>query len=204
MSVFYTVNCRPLQDADELKRVLHMLHDDRRQKTIRLLQPQKRAQSAAVGLLTNYLLRGHAVAYNEFGQPIVPNDPDTHISPSHTGDWVFCAISDSPIGIDAQVVSPRSQGVVERLFSPMERTATSDDDFTRIWTYKEAYYKQLGNAPMSTIAITDFSRSPHYDTFTDCFYWHDYFRQSIHVTACVKKEQALPSEIIELSIADIS
>ncbi len=203
MSVIYAVNCRPLLDADKLNTVLPLLSDARRQKTCRLIQPQKRAQSAAAGLLADHLLQGKTIVYNDLGQPIVPSDPAIHVSLSHTDDWVFCAIAGSPIGLDAQILTPRNRGVVARLFSAMEQDVKTDDDFTRIWTYKEAYYKLCGKVPLSTMSKTDFSRTPRYDEFTECYYRHDRFNESIHVTVCVRQEESLPTDIILLEISDI-
>ena len=203
MSAIYAVNCRLLSDADKLNTVLPLLSDARRQKTGRLIQPQNRAQSAADGLLTDHLLQGKPIAYNHFGQPIVPSDPDIHISLSHTGDWVFCAIGDSPIGLDAQMLSPLNRGVINRIFSAPEQDVKSDDDFTRIWTHKEAYYKLCGSVPLSTISKTNFSRTTQYDEFTGCYYQHARFNDSIHITACVRQEASLPTEIITLELSDI-
>lgn len=203
MSVIYVVNCRALLDADKLNTALPRLSESRRQKTLCLIQPQKRAQSAAAGLLTSHLLSGAEIAYNDAGQPIVVNAANLYISISHTDDWVFCAISDSHIGIDAQVLSAYKQGVADHLFSASERRMKTDEDFTRIWTHKEAYYKLQGNISLAEIANTDFSHTLQYDTLTDCYYRHFVFKKTIHLTACVKQEDTLPNEIVELSIDDI-
>lgn len=203
MSVIYSVNCRPLLDIDTLNDVLPDLSQARRQKISRLVPPLKRAQYAAAGLLTNHLLNGADIAYDDNGRPFVPLDPDTHISLSHTDDWVFCAVSDAAIGIDAQVITPRRQEVVNRLFSQAEQSVQTDEEFTQIWSYKEAYYKLLGRVSLTTLSRTNFACLPTYDTLTDCYYRSDCLNRRIYLTACVRAKESLPSEIIELSITDL-
>lgn len=203
MSAIYAVNCHALLDADKLNTVLPLLDDARRQKVQRLAHPLKRAQSAAAGLLTAHLLNGEAISYDSTGRPTVPNKQDTHISITHTDEWVFCAISGSPIGIDAQIITQQRQNINNRLFSKSEQRAQTDADFTRIWTCKEAFYKLSGCVPLALLSKTDFLKTPSYDNITDCYYHCRLFPDNIYITACSKEKDALPNTIIEVSLTDL-
>ncbi len=203
MTVIYAACCQPLMDEERLNTTLPRLDRIRRQKTRRLQSAQKRAQSATVGLLINHLFGDDAVDYDTNGRPFIPNKPAEHISISHTDNWVFCAVSCVPIGMDAQVFTPRKSGVVRRLFSAPEQDVQSDEDFTRIWTLKEAYYKLCGNAPHSVIRDTEFSRSPSpYDPVTGCYYHSIVFKDHLFLSVCAHSKDALPINISEIALSD--
>ena len=78
---------------------------------------------------------------------------------SHSGDYVLCAVSDKPIGVDIEQVKPFRAGLVGRYLTEAEaayvwKDVTSDDGivtapeictrFYRTWTAKEAYVKMTG------------------------------------------------------------
>lgn len=76
-----------------------------------------------------------------------------HISLSHSGDWVACAISSDPIGIDLEVPAKARNfsGIAEMICGASERELLStlpDQEkqsvFYRLWTLKEARGKRDG------------------------------------------------------------
>lgn len=80
-------------------------------------------------------------------------DSGWHVSLSHSGEWVACALAPSPVGVDLEL--PRRQrdiaGVAAFAFSPeeCERLAALPDDsradeFHRLWSLKEARGKRTG------------------------------------------------------------
>lgn len=74
------------------------------------------------------------------------------ISLSHSGRWVVCALSDTPVGADVQVVRPISDAVLRR-FMPDATPDIDDRSRTRLWTYYEACLKRYGSrAEMMTDA----------------------------------------------------
>lgn len=66
------------------------------------------------------------------------------ISLSHSGRWVICALSDTPVGVDVQVVRPISDAVLRR-FMPDATPDSDDRSRTRLWTYYEACLKRYGS-----------------------------------------------------------
>lgn len=74
-----------------------------------------------------------------FGRPVFTKQPAPNFSISHCKTHVFCAISKSPVGIDAE---PRDRNVspltISRLTTPEERKGLS---FLEIWTLRESYLK---------------------------------------------------------------
>jgi 4'-phosphopantetheinyl transferase len=74
-----------------------------------------------------------------------------HVSLTHAGDWVGCAISDAPVGLDVEVVTPR---VASRIAGALpawtvnELLALPEPDRSHhavgLWTAIESYLKLLG------------------------------------------------------------
>lgn len=108
------------------------------------------------------------------GKPYFPAFPDFHYNISHSGDYVVCAVSDHPVGIDLQKINDNAERclkIAKRFFSEEEQNAlrellpdsentenpvgSSDfcdrsaslpfcTYFTRCWTAREAYIKLTG------------------------------------------------------------
>ena len=86
-----------------------------------------------------------------------------HFSISHTKHYVFCALSDSPVGIDAEEkarqIDPR---LAEKILSPGEalRFAEAEDKrlaLLKLWVLKEAAAKLSGEGLRGYPNHTDFS-----------------------------------------------
>ena len=85
----------------------------------------------------------------KMGKPYFPGGK-VHFSISHTKNWVFCAVSDRPIGIDAEELSRDiSLSLAEKILSPMELAqfrSAPDPKRTLLtfWVLKEADAKCTG------------------------------------------------------------
>lgn len=83
------------------------------------------------------------------GKPFFPSAPNIHFSISHSGDLVFCAVSDRPVGVDVETVKPRRADLPRRVFSDgdYDRYLALGGDwpaFYTLWTEKEAAAKVTG------------------------------------------------------------
>ncbi len=96
-------------------------------------------------------------SYGEKGKPRA--NVSTHFNVSHSGDFVLCAVSDTPVGADIEQIKPFRAGLVGRYFTdaeaayvwggdPLPDGSVTDPDtcarFCRVWTAKEAYVKMTG------------------------------------------------------------
>lgn len=85
----------------------------------------------------------------EMGKPYFPGT-GVHFSVSHTRNWVFCAVSDRPIGIDAEEMDRNiSLALAEKVLSAMEMDqfhAAPDKRkaLLTFWVLKEAAAKCTG------------------------------------------------------------
>ena len=86
-----------------------------------------------------------------------------HFSISHTKGHVFVALSDKPIGIDAEERDrPVNLRLAEKILSPAERTrydAAADKRaaLLKLWVLKEAWVKYTGTGLQGYPNQTDFS-----------------------------------------------
>ena len=89
------------------------------------------------------------ICRTERGKPYFVGE-NVHFSISHTKNWVFCAVSDRPIGIDAEELSRDiSLSLAEKILSPTELAQFRDAPDQRralltFWVLKEADAKCTG------------------------------------------------------------
>ena len=98
---------------------------------------------------------------NEYGKPFLLNH-DVHFNISHAGDYIACAISDEPIGIDVETMKPFDIKIADRFFLPDEvayiKAVDKKQRFYEIWTKKESRIKWEGKGlhiPLSSFSVFD-------------------------------------------------
>ncbi len=87
----------------------------------------------------------------EYGKPFLPDFSELHFNISHSGEWVVCAVSNMPVGIDVEEIKPVDMQVAETVFALGEldkfksiRDAEKLDAFYDLWTLKESCMKAAG------------------------------------------------------------
>lgn len=149
---------------------------DKQQRILRQRIKQNADTMVAGSALVRYVLRkvfhiprdAH-IAYGEFGKPYLPDYPNVYFNLSHSGQYVVCAVSDRPVGIDIQVIRPYYLDVVRRVYNPREleqikNSADPASEFTKLWTKKEAYLKMLGCGLITDIKATAYSTASQMKT----------------------------------------
>ena len=78
------------------------------------------------------------------GKPLFPGQSDHWFSLSHCGRLALCSLSDSPVGVDIELVRPRRPGLPAYALSgdELSRFDGSWEDFYRLWTLKESWCKR--------------------------------------------------------------
>jgi len=146
--------------------------DPRRAARLERLHRDEDFQRGVVGgLLVSHLVRRvvHGVkeilhfGTGEFGKPYLLRHPGLHFNISHSGGWVVCAVSSSPVGIDVEEIRPVDFDIARRFFSRSEydelmQRAPADrlDQFYNLWTVKESYVKMNGHGlsqPLDAFAV---------------------------------------------------
>lgn len=90
-----------------------------------------------------------AISRTEQGKPFFPDFPQLHFNLSHSGSFALCALDDSPVGVDIEVIRPHHPRLAQRICSPaeLEWVNTQPDPhraLLSLWTKKEARVKQDG------------------------------------------------------------
>lgn len=86
---------------------------------------------------------------DEEGKPYLTSPDGASLPPqislSHSGKWVVCALSDSPVGVDVQVVRSISNAVFGRFLPDIDVSNADDRAKTTHWTRYEACLKRYGS-----------------------------------------------------------
>ena len=132
------------------------------QEYINGLNPLKKDQSLAARCLLSFLLKEmnftvsiENLSSTNSGKPYFA-DSNVFISLTHSKEYVGCAVSDKPVGIDIEQIKDVKDSVIERVCSKDEISylaKSCKDEFFTLWTLKEAYIK----AASETIKMSEIS-----------------------------------------------
>ncbi|MGN0674423.1 MAG: 4'-phosphopantetheinyl transferase family protein [Oscillospiraceae bacterium] len=114
----------------------------------------KEQHEAAHGLLRavlkkHYKIENYIIDHGAHGKPYLADHPDLHFNLSHCCGLVLCGVSESNIGVDAELIRPYSGNAAKRIFTDTEaelirQSEAADEMFFRLWTLKEALGKNIG------------------------------------------------------------
>lgn len=84
----------------------------------------------------------------KYGKPFLSNYPHIHFNISHSMDYVVCAVSDSPVGVDMEHIQGMDDDVAKHYFSGSEYEyilkRNKKEAFFELWVLKESYMKMTG------------------------------------------------------------
>lgn len=136
-----------------------MLSTERIERISRYKLKEDRIRSILSEILVKYMLcEQHQLLleeinfkYNEYGKPFLLEPYNVYFNISHSGQWIICGSSDTPIGVDIEGRTTGIMSIANRFFSRNEydyiRNECSIDQkdmFCKIWTLKESYIKCIG------------------------------------------------------------
>ena len=202
------------------ERLKHYLHTD----DYGLLAVKNNSQMAsALGkIMVQYLLGKQktnqgkispfSFAYTKEGKPYIPMQPNFCFNISHTKEWVAVAVTDTPIGIDIEMLRVYKPEVAKRFFHKDEYAfleSLPNDlrnvSFTRLWTVKESYVKCTG-----TGIANNFDKFAISMNFTDVeitgndtpVFFKQYNCDGLFVSVC-STTNLFPNNIMLLTIEEI-
>ena len=122
----------------------------------------------ALSRSANYNLRQIHIVIGENNKPVLAKNTNTlqwHFNISHSGDLVTCALANSEVGIDIEMISHDVDylSIARANFSDEEaswvaaKPASVNERFVALWTIKEAYLKAIGiglAVPISRVMTT--------------------------------------------------
>jgi 4'-phosphopantetheinyl transferase len=149
---------------------------------------------------------------NEYGKPFLLGVDKIHFNISHSGNWVVCAISDYPVGIDVETIKPTDFEIAKRFFSKYEYTAlkSQPDDqkqtyFFKLWTLKESYIKAVGKGlsiPLDsfTISVENSAIINSDETLSDYSLYHSSLDSSSFYAICSKNNDSHEKTIFNVRL----
>lgn len=136
---------RPLTER-ETAVMLDLLPSERRERVLRLKQPEKRREVLCAYMLLRLALRERyqwrefpAICRSAQGKPCFPEHPEVHFNLSHTAGAVLVGLSDQPVGVDIEKLRPVSRRAMYALAG-----VTTEEAFFRSWVRREARVKRTG------------------------------------------------------------
>lgn len=137
---------RPLTER-ETEAMLTMLPPQRRDRLLRLREPEKRREPLCAYLMLRLALwqtQGWRelpdMALSERGKPWFPDRPEVHFNLSHTTGAVLVGVSDQALGVDIERIRPVGQRMMVRLAH-----VTTEQAFFESWVRREARAKRSGD-----------------------------------------------------------
>ena len=166
-------------DEKLYKKAYNIVTEGRRSKADKLRFNEDKCRCIAAGLLLNYALRqekvdnhseivmvdiikacdgydksyDYKIKYQKKGKPYFKDYKELNFNITHSGKYVACAISDTPIGIDMEGNRKDVCSIARRFFNKdesewvcmAESESEQKERFLKIWTFKEAYSKMTGD-----------------------------------------------------------
>ncbi|GAB3246182.1 4'-phosphopantetheinyl transferase family protein [Chitinimonas naiadis] len=168
------VGALPLQDAESAR-------------LAQISRPARREQFLAGRWLARHLLHqalgGQAadwqISADAGVKPHIVGYPDLHLSLSHTGGWIACAIGDSPLGLDVERVQAQRDTLSmaelvcdAREYATLQALPESERamHFVALWTRKEAWLKREG-APFDLSNLCHIGSEPAPASQADVASW---------------------------------
>lgn len=182
-----------------------------RQKIEKSKKPASKRQRILVYMLLKYcILKEYPeneigdFSYSKHGKPYIKG-AEYHFNYTHTNSAVACAVSQSPIGIDAQDIVLNYQKVMYRACCNQEirwlrLSQQPERDFTKLWALKEAYIKQKGTGIWDAIDQLDFSGQTEsaWERWNRYFYLINSFKYVIAVCSQKKEPQIKKVSLFDL------
>lgn len=155
---------------EEFNSLMSCISPKKRKKILMFRNYEDSLRSLFADILARYMLCGRLKISNQqlifdnnpYGKPFVLNRK-VHYNISHSGNWVVCAVSDLPIGIDTEEPGPIDLKIAESFFSSSENDMilhAKDEEkiklFYKLWVLKESYIKMHGmglSIPLNSFSI---------------------------------------------------
>lgn len=105
--------------------------------------------------------KGLKFARGEYGKPYLENNGNVHFNISHSSSLAVCAIAESPVGVDTELIREFPERVMKRCFTENEIETVKQSDlpemsFFQLWTLKESYIKAIGKGLLYPMKKAEF------------------------------------------------
>ncbi len=138
----------------DINNIPRSISEDRIKKSSKYFHKKDKKLSIGVEILLNHALDKIGVTdsifdIDEYGKPFLKNYPDIYFNLSHSENYVACAVSDSPVGVDIEYIHDIDLNIAKHYFYGSEYDYILNNDnkekaFFDLWVLKESYMKMTG------------------------------------------------------------
>lgn len=144
-TVLYATNINTLTASEYNESLDNIISSRAKEKIGNFKFISDRKRSLCGELLVRYMIANKDIVLDvdSNGKPYCKNFPEIHFNISHSGDWVICAICDSPIGVDIEKIGHADLQIAKRFFTEYEyrqllnQETNRSELFYKLWTLKE-------------------------------------------------------------------
>ncbi len=132
----------------------NFVSEDRLKYSKKYFNQKDRILSISGEVLLRYILRkieiyNPIIVNDYYGKPFLKNFPNIHFNISHCEEYVFCGVSNYPIGVDIECIHDIDLNIAKTQFHPKEYEYINNsndkiESFFEIWVLKESYLKMKG------------------------------------------------------------
>lgn len=165
-----------LMAEEKRKRVDRFHFEDDKKRTVCGDMLARQMIAAQCGICEESIL----ISATANGKPYT-DDAALELNISHSGDYVLCAVSHNPIGVDIERIRPIEDNLLRFVCTDEELSFVTDSTapekeqlhrFFRVWTEKEAYFKYRGTGITELKGISIFDEA--LAAYTTTFFEGDY------------------------------
>ncbi|MFI3212629.1 MAG: 4'-phosphopantetheinyl transferase superfamily protein [Eubacteriales bacterium] len=152
----YILNVEYLYDDIKFREKFNLLEKEKQENVMKNANLNDRVRALGKYLLLKRVfelheIENHDIGYEEYGKPYMIHEDEFFYNISHSGEYVVCAVGNTPIGVDIQEWKAVKENVAKRFFSKEEikqlnccKPEQWESLFYRYWTAKESYIKFTG------------------------------------------------------------
>ena len=199
----YFYNVSPLKDKQRFNECFSVASPQRKEKIKKLQTEKDKILCLGADVVIKEILKNQTVfketdiKYDGLGKPFLKNShgETAHISISHSGEFVMCAVSDSVVGADIEKIREVNLKTADKSFCENERKYVFSQEnaknaFFKIWTLKESYVKAVGTG--IRCELSSFETTNAYGVLQKCgdYGFFEYPVPGYASAVCTKYNQA--------------
>ncbi|HHF7011403.1 4'-phosphopantetheinyl transferase family protein [Streptococcus mutans] len=154
----YSIKIDKSLSTNQMEKLMTIVSEKRRLKANRFIHQKDRERCLLAEALVRYaLIKDYGMKEEKIlfdrsrhGKPLLIGS-NLHFNLSHSGKWVVCAIGNSQLGVDVELVRLLEYKNIYKSFSSTERmyldalpSQNKQTSFFKLWTLKESFVKFTG------------------------------------------------------------
>ncbi|MCT4585693.1 MAG: 4'-phosphopantetheinyl transferase superfamily protein [Peptostreptococcaceae bacterium] len=140
-------------------------------------------------------------SYLKYNKPYIKN---VFFNISHCKSGVVCIISNNNVGIDIENIDKNHLSLLDTVMNKNEEkiilnSKIKENTFTRLWTIKESYLKNIGTGLIDDLKLLDFSNFKKDEYIFDDKFFRIYKNKKNYICSCSVDSM----ELINVNLFDL-